>query len=83
MEEAHEFEEDDYEELLGRLRGSVAHWNQLILTTNPDSPIHWINRRLILGEEAVVHYSAARDNPYNAKNYDNKLDKMTGTKRDR
>ena len=49
MEEAHEFEEDDYEELLGRMRGAIAPWNQIILSTNPDAPVHWINRRLILG----------------------------------
>ena len=83
MEEGHEFEEDDYEELQGRMRGSTAHWNQIIISTNPDSPIHWINRRLILGGEAEVHYSSARDNPYNHENYLARLDKMTGTKKDR
>lgn len=83
MEEGHEFEEDDYEELQGRMRGSIAHWNQIIITTNPDAPVHWINRRLILGGEAKVHYSAARDNPYNHENYLARLDKMTGTKKDR
>lgn len=82
-EEAHELEEDDYEELLGRMRGATAHWNQLIFTTNPDSPIHWINRRLIIGGEAKVHYSSARDNPYNHEIYLDNLDKMTGAKRDR
>lgn len=80
MEESHEFDEDDYEETIGRVRGKTAPWNQIILTTNPDSPIHWINRRLILGEEAVVHYSSARDNPYNHENYIKRLDGMTGTK---
>ena len=83
MEEGHEFEEDDYEELQGRMRGSTAHWNQIIISTNPDSPIHWINRRLILGGEAEVHYSSASDNPYNHENYLARLDKMTGTKKDR
>jgi len=80
MEEAHEFEEDDYEETIGRVRGKTATWNQIILTTNPDSPVHWINRRLILGEEAIVHYSSARDNPYNHVNYLKRLDGMTGSK---
>jgi len=80
MEEAHEFEEDDYEETIGRVRGKTATWNQIILTTNPDSPVHWINRRLILGEEAIVHYSSARDNPYNHANYLKRLDGMTGSK---
>lgn len=80
MEEAHEFEEEDYEETIGRVRGKTAPWNQIVLTTNPDSPIHWINRRLILGEEATVHYSSARDNPYNHENYIKRMDGMTGTK---
>jgi len=68
MEEAHEFTEKDYEETIGRVRGKTAPWNQIILTTNPDSPVHWINRRLILGGEASIHYSSARDNTHNHEN---------------
>lgn len=83
MEEAHEFEEEDYEELEGRLRGATAGWNQLIISTNPDGPLHWINRRMILGKEAKILYSSESDNPYNDEGYSDRLEKMTGVKRAR
>ena len=41
-EEANALTEDDHNELLGRLRGTAATWRQLLYTTNPDSPLHWI-----------------------------------------
>lgn len=79
MEEAIEFEESDYNEVTGRMRGNVAGWNQLILCTNPDIPGHWINRRLIKGNEASVHYSSESDNPYNPESYKKTLSRMTGS----
>ena len=78
IEEAHEMDEKDYEETIGRIRGDVAGWNQLILSTNPDSPLHWINLRLIIGEQATVYYSSARDNPNNSENYLKRQEEMTG-----
>ena len=63
-EEANALTEDDHNELLGRLRGTAAPWRQLLYTTNPDTPLHWIKTRLIDGGEATVHYSSAEDNPY-------------------
>lgn len=83
MEEAHENEEEDFEEIAGRMRGDVAGWNQIILTTNPHSFLHWINRRLILNNEASVHTSRASSNPYNPKSYFDMLDRLTGVKRKR
>src|SRR6478736_4973187 len=53
-EEANALTEDDFNELLGRLRGKAAGWRQILLTTNPDSPSHWIKTRLIDGGEASV-----------------------------
>ena len=47
-EEANRLTEDDFNELLARLRGNAAPWRQLILSTNPDAWSHWINQRLIL-----------------------------------
>lgn len=79
MEEANAFTEQDYQELLVRLRGTAANWRQLILTTNPDAPVHWINQRLILRHEAHVYYSGARDNPFNAPDYLKTLEMLTGT----
>lgn len=83
FEEANKFVEDDYNEILARMRGTAAPWTQIILTTNPDSPAHWIYKRLILGGEAAVYSSGARDNPYNPSTYLGSLDKLTGVLRDR
>lgn len=83
LEEAHELEEEDYEEILGRMRGASGGWNQVILTTNPNTPLHWIYRRLILNMEASVHLSKAIDNPHNHEDYLKTLDKLTGVKRKR
>jgi glutaryl-CoA dehydrogenase len=47
MEEANRFTEDDFNEILARLRGTAAPWRQVMLTTNPGAPTHWIKRRLI------------------------------------
>jgi phage terminase large subunit len=79
MEEGIEFEETDFNEVTGRMRGNVAGWNQVIVCTNPDVPGHWINRRLIKGGEASVHYSSESDNPYNPHTYTQTLGRMTGT----
>lgn len=78
MEEATEFDEEDYNEVLARMRGNAAPWRQVILSTNPDGPLHWINIRLIEGNEAAVYYSGALDNPHNPPSYIRSLEKLTG-----
>lgn len=78
MEEANAFSEDDFNELRGRIRGRAAPWRQLILTTNPDAPMHWIKRRLMDGQEAAVYFSKAADNPNNPAEYLETLASMTG-----
>ena len=78
MEEANKFTEDDYNEVLARMRGTAAPWLQTILTTNPDAPTHWINRRLIIGGEAKVYYSKAADNLHNPPAYLEALASLTG-----
>ncbi|NIV30647.1 MAG: PBSX family phage terminase large subunit [Anaerolineae bacterium] len=83
MEEANKFTEDDFNELLARMRGTAAPWRQVILTTNPDAPTHWIKKRLIDGGEASVHYSGALDNPHNPEGYIEQLDKLTGVLKER
>jgi PBSX family phage terminase large subunit len=77
-EEANALTEDDYNELLGRLRGSAATWRQILLTTNPDGPYHWIKTRLIDGGEASIHYSSAADNPSLPAEYKETLASITG-----
>jgi len=78
MEEASKFTEDDFNEVRARMRGKAAPWCQVLLTTNPDAPNHWINRRLIIGGEAKVYYSGAQDNPHNPKAYLDALASLTG-----
>ena len=78
MEEADQFEERDFNELLGRNRGKAGGFRQIILTNNPNSPLHWIYRRMIKGDEASVYYSRAADNPHNPPDYQDKLGAMTG-----
>jgi len=78
MEEANKFTEDDYNEVLARLRGTAAPWTQLILSTNPDAPTHWIKRILMDNGGANVYYSSAIDNPHNAPEYRETLKKLTG-----
>lgn len=79
FEEANAFTEEDFNEIIGRMRGKAGPYRQIILTTNPDAPSHWINQRLIIGGEASVYYSGAKDNPFNPPEYLQRLELMTGT----
>jgi hypothetical protein len=83
FEEAVEFEEEDFNAVIARMRGRAADWRQMILSTNPREELHWINRRLIIGEESS-HYEARTDeNFYNPADYAGKLDRLTGLERSR
>ena len=83
MEEGNAFSREDYEEVLGRLRGNAGGWRQLIISTNPGPPRHWIYTDLIKGNQAHVYYSKAADNPNNPNEYLSILDRLTGTQRKR
>lgn len=83
MEEATQFVEADFNELIARMRGSAAPWRQIMLSTNPDHPLHWIYRRLIIGRGASVHYSGETDNPSNPDDYANMLALLTGVEKKR
>jgi len=78
MEEAKDFTEEDYNEIIALVRGTAAPWRQIVLSTNPDGPLHWINRRLILQDEAKVYYSGAKDNPHLPIEYIESLESLTG-----
>lgn len=78
MEEATKFTEEDYNEATARMRGKAAPWNQIMLTTNPDRPTHWIYLDLIKGGGASVHYSSAVDNPHNPPSYRENLARLKG-----
>lgn len=79
LEEATRFGENDFNEILARMRGHAARWLQVILSTNPGPPSHWINQQLILSGGASV-YDKARpeDNPYNPQQYLEMLARLTG-----
>lgn len=83
MEEAHLFSEADFDELTARMRGKAAPWRQIVLTTNPDGPRHWVYRRLIQGGEASVHYSNAADNTHNPESYKASLATLSGVRGER
>ena len=83
MEEANAFTRQDFEEILGRVRHTAASWQQIILTTNPDAPTHWIYKDMIQGGGASVYYSRAADNPNNSPLYVENLKKMTGVMKER
>lgn len=83
FEEGNAFTRQDYEEIVGRVRHTAANWQQIIITTNPDSPTHWIYKDLIQGGGASVYYSGAKDNPYNSPAYLTNLEKLTGVMHDR
>ena len=81
LEEANRFTQDDFNEIIARMRGRAAPWRQIILTTNPDAWTHWINQRLILGHGSTLYLSQASDNPTNPDDYANTLDSLTGIMR--
>lgn len=78
IEEANSLSEEDFNEIIPRMRGQAANWRQVILTTNPDSPYHWIYQRLIRGEQAEVFYSRYDWNTYNPDDYHETLKNLTG-----
>lgn len=78
IEEATGLKVADYEMVQTRMRGTAGPWRQIMLSTNPDGPDHWIFKRLIMGREAVVYRSAAADNSYNPDDYKQTLSRLTG-----
>ena len=83
LEEAIAFTEEDFNEVCGRMRGVAAKFTQIMLTTNPGPPTHWIHQRLIKDGEAKCYYSGAADNPHNPPSYINSLNRLTGIQRQR
>lgn len=84
IEEAHQLKLADFEELLPRLRGNAAGWRQMMLSTNPDSDMHWIYQRLIKGGEASRYIAQTKDNIHNPDDYaEGTLGRLTGVRRKR
>lgn len=87
MEEAVQFTEEDYNEVLGRMRGTAAPWRQLILSTNPGGPNHWIHQNLIIpgynDDNIDIYQPPLEANTYNPPEYFERLEGLTGVQRER
>jgi phage terminase large subunit len=83
MEEANKLTMNDHQELSTRLRGIKGGFRQIIYSTNPDHPEHWIKKKLIDGKQASVYYSRPEDNPTNPPDYIEALQQLTGIFYDR
>lgn len=90
VDEAVEITLDLYETLISRLRGQSKTYRQILLSTNPSHPSHWIKRRADAGTMRMIT-STHRDNPYYVDRdgtyteagaeYMAKLDALTGARR--
>jgi len=83
FEEANKLTESDDNEIVGRMRGTNGGFRQIIYSTNPDGPDHWIKKKLIDGKGASVYYSRPEDNKYNPPDYIEGLQNLTGVYRER
>lgn len=84
MEEANAFTRTDFDEVVARTRGHVGGWTQVILSTNPDIPQHWIYTDLILKKgAAAIYYSSIADNERATQKDFDRLDRLTGVLRER
>lgn len=90
VDEAVEIGLDLYETLISRLRGNANTYKQILLSTNPSHPSHWIKRRADAGTLRMIT-STHRDNPHYVnrdgsyteagREYMTKLDALTGARR--
>lgn len=90
IEEANRLTDRDFDELMGRLRGTAAPWTQLILSCNPDSDRHWINQRLRMPwlagksrDRVAVYETKPTDNPFLSQAYLETLQHLSGLMRAR
>lgn len=83
FEEANKLTLADHQEVTTRMRGNAAPFRQIMYSTNPDAPDHWIKRYLIDKGEATVFYSRPEDNPSNPLSYIKALKNLTGVYRER
>ena len=83
MEEANKLSSEDHSEIVARMRGNAGGWRQIIYSTNPDGPEHWIKKQLIDGRGATVFYSRPEDNPNNPQDYLDNLQNLVGVAHDR
>lgn len=63
IDEANQVSITAFETLMTRMRGSAGTYNQIVLSTNPDHPAHWIKERADAGNLPLLT-SVHTDNPY-------------------
>ena len=88
-----EFDEEDYNMLLGRLRQKVITdsegvqrilpLRQALSATNPGSPNHWLYKRAFVDKLMFVVESKTTDNVYNPKSYQKLMQRFKGRYRER
>lgn len=79
IEEATELNEDDFDQLVLRVRGEKANYVQFILSFNPIDENHWIKRRLIDTNEATVLHTTYKNNLFLDKDYIDSLNALKET----
>jgi len=89
VQEAIELNLDDWESLTTRLRGIAIPYQQIIADTNPDTPTHWLKRRIDEGKTIMLD-TRHEDNPVyfdkkgeltpKGKTYLTRLDNLTGVR---
>jgi len=81
IEEASEIEESDLNQLNIRLRGQTKHYQQIILTFNPVSVMHWLKKRFFdrSDPDARTHRSTYRDNRFLPEENRRVLEKFKNT----
>ena len=79
IEEATELNEDDYDQLVLRVRGEKVNYVQFILSFNPIDENHWIKRRLIDTNEATVLHTTYKDNLFLDNDYVDSLKSLKVT----
>jgi PBSX family phage terminase large subunit len=62
VQEATEFNEDEWESLTTRMRSGIMSYQQILADCNPAHPTHWLRQRANRGQTVMLH-SRHEDNP--------------------
>ena len=79
IEEATELKEDDFDQLMLRVRGEKQNYVQFLLSFNPIDENHWIKKRLIDTKEATVLHTTYKDNLFLDQDYIDSLNRLKHT----
>lgn len=81
LEEASEFEENDFTQLDLRLRGETAHYKQIIISFNPILESHWLNTHFFKNtvKNCLAVHSTYKDNRFIDAEYKAVLEAMKDT----